>query len=56
MGSEMCIRDSRDGAVVAAGPITTTLTPENLSETFGLPVVLERHGERWSARAAEPGA
>ena len=46
----------RDGAVVAAGPITTTLTPENLSETFGLPVVLERHGERWTARAAEPGA
>ena len=39
-----------------AGPITTTLTAENLSETFGLPVVLERHGERWTARAAEPGA
>jgi len=28
------------------------LTAGNLSETFGLPLVLERHGERWSARAA----
>src|SRR5204862_86743 len=41
----------RDGKVVAAGPIPLTLTAENLSATFGLPLVLERHGERWSARA-----
>ncbi len=41
----------RDGRVVAQGPIEITLTAENLSETFGLPLVLERHGERWSARA-----
>ncbi len=41
----------RDGRVVAAGPIETTLTEANLSETFGLPLVLERHGDRWSARA-----
>ena len=42
----------RDGAVVAAGPLEMTLTAENLSATFGLPLVLERHGDRWAARAA----
>lgn len=43
----------RDGAVVAAGPIETTLTAENLSTTFGMPLTLEQHDdERWSARAA----
>ncbi|HET6667392.1 MAG TPA: ABC transporter ATP-binding protein [Intrasporangium sp.] len=41
----------RQGRVVAAGPIPITLTEENLSQTFGLPLVLERHGDRWSARA-----
>ena len=41
----------REGRVVAAGPIALTLTAENLSKTFGLPLVLEQHGERYSARA-----
>jgi iron complex transport system ATP-binding protein len=41
----------RQGRVVASGPLGTTLTAESLSETFGLPLVLERHDERWSARA-----
>lgn len=41
----------RDGAVVAQGPIEITLTAENLSKTFGMPLVLEQHGERYSARA-----
>lgn len=41
----------RDGAVLAAGPIAETLTAENLSATFGMPLVVDRHGERWSARA-----
>lgn len=41
----------REGAVVAAGPIDLVLTEENLSATFGLPLVLERHGDRWAARA-----
>ncbi len=41
----------RDGRVVAAGPIPLTLTADNLSATFGLPLVLEQHGERYSARA-----
>lgn len=41
----------RDGRVVAAGPIELTLTEANLSATFDLPLVLERHDGRWSARA-----
>ena len=44
----------RDGRIVAAGPLEITLTAENLSATFGLPLVVERHGRRWSARAAPP--
>lgn len=45
----------RGGSVVAAGPIESTLTAENLSATFDLPLVVERHGNRWSARAAQSG-
>jgi iron complex transport system ATP-binding protein len=41
----------REGRIVAAGPLEITLTANNLSRTFGLPLVVERHGERWSARA-----
>ena len=41
----------RDGRVVAQGPLEITLTEDDLSETFGLPLVVDRHGERWSARA-----
>ena len=41
----------REGRVVAAGPIEPTLTEANLSATFGLPLVLERRDERWTARA-----
>ncbi|GAB4066585.1 ABC transporter ATP-binding protein [Angustibacter speluncae] len=41
----------RDGKVVAQGPLVHTLTAENLTATFGLPLVVEQHGERWSARA-----
>ncbi|EKA61011.1 MULTISPECIES: ABC transporter ATP-binding protein [Janibacter] len=41
----------REGRVVAQGPIEITLTEANLSQTFGLDLVLEQHGERWSARA-----
>jgi iron complex transport system ATP-binding protein len=42
----------REGRIIAAGPVEIILTAANLSETFGLPLVLERHGDRWSARAA----
>ncbi|GAB94503.1 iron complex transport system ATP-binding protein [Kineosphaera limosa] len=41
----------REGRIVAAGPIEITLTEANLSETFAVPLVLEQHGQRYSARA-----
>jgi len=41
----------RGGRVHAAGPLADVLTPQNLSETFGIELVVERHGDRWSARA-----
>ena len=41
----------REGAVVASGPLEEALTPQNLSKTFGLPLVVERHAGRWTARA-----
>lgn len=41
----------RDGAVHAAGPLAEVLSPANLSAAFGMPLTVERHGERWSARA-----
>jgi iron complex transport system ATP-binding protein len=42
----------RDGRAVAAGPLAVTLTGEQLSACFGLPVELARLGERWVALAA----
>ena len=42
----------RDGRVVAAGPVDSTLTDEVLSDTYHLPIRIERHGGRWSAQAA----
>ena len=42
----------RDGAMLAAGPMGETLTSANLSECFGLDLVLERRHGRWAARAA----
>ncbi len=41
----------RCGGVVAAGPIPETLTAANLEQTFGLPLVLQRFGDRYFARA-----
>ncbi|WP_040160882.1 ABC transporter ATP-binding protein [Mobilicoccus massiliensis] len=41
----------KDGEVVAAGPIEITLTEDNLRRTFGLDVILDRHGDRFTARA-----
>jgi iron complex transport system ATP-binding protein len=43
----------RRGAVLAAGPVHDVLTEPNLAKCFGLPLILERHGGRWSARAAQ---
>jgi len=40
----------REGRVVAAGPLPLTLTNENLSTCFGLPLAVQRDGDRWAAR------
>jgi iron complex transport system ATP-binding protein len=40
----------REGAVVAAGPITDTLTSAAVSETFGVRVVVDGTRGRWFAR------
>lgn len=42
----------RDGRAVARGPIDQTLTSASVSEAFGLPVTVHRHGGRWSAQVA----
>lgn len=42
----------RDGEVHARGPLEEVLTAENLSGAFGLDLVVERSGDRWTARAA----
>ncbi|WP_320065072.1 ABC transporter ATP-binding protein [Micromonospora sp. RTGN7] len=42
----------RDGGVVAEGLLTDTLTADNLSKAFGLPLTVDRVGDRWTARAA----
>jgi len=42
----------RDGEVVAAGPIAETLTAENLSTTFGMPIAVSEADGRYAARAA----
>lgn len=41
----------RDGDVVAQGLLNDVLTRDNLSKTFGLSLVVERHGDRYTARA-----
>jgi iron complex transport system ATP-binding protein len=41
----------RDGAVVAAGLLGETMTEENLSKTFGLPLALTVTDGRYAARA-----
>jgi iron complex transport system ATP-binding protein len=40
----------RDGGVVAIGPVREVITEENLSATFGLPLVLRYEAGRFSAR------
>ena len=42
----------RDGKAVASGPLADTLTADNLTETFGMPIVLTEGEGRYSARAA----
>ena len=42
----------RRGTVLAAGRVQDVFTARQLSKCFGLPLVVERHGARWTARAA----
>jgi iron complex transport system ATP-binding protein len=42
----------REGGIVAQGLLVDTITSEHLSNTFGLPLTVERHGARFTARAA----
>ena len=42
----------RDGAAVAAGALRETLTAENLTATFGMPITVSEYGGRYAARAA----
>ncbi len=39
------------GRITAAGPIRVTLTGENLSRAFGMPLRVSEHDGRWSARS-----
>jgi iron complex transport system ATP-binding protein len=41
----------RRGSALAAGPLAEVFTERNLSKCFGVRLVLEEHGSRWSARA-----
>ena len=41
----------RKGEVVAAGPLRETLTAQNLTATFDLPLALSETDGRWAARA-----
>jgi iron complex transport system ATP-binding protein len=42
----------REGTIVAAGLLGEVMTAGNLSKTFGLPLVVDRFGDRYAARAA----
>ncbi|MGL4173318.1 MAG: ABC transporter ATP-binding protein [Actinomycetota bacterium] len=42
----------RAGRVMAAGPLHSTLTPENAEATFGIALEIEQRDGRWMARAA----
>ncbi|MGO2745150.1 ABC transporter ATP-binding protein [Microbacterium sp.] len=42
----------REGGIVAAGPISETLTADALTEAFGMPIVVSSEDGRYSARAA----
>lgn len=45
----------RDGEVVAAGPLASTLTAEALTRTYGMPIRLLSDGGRYSARRETGG-
>jgi iron complex transport system ATP-binding protein len=42
----------REGTIVASGLLGEVMTADNLTKTFGMPLVVDRHGDRYAARAA----
>jgi len=42
----------REGGVSARGPVGEVLTGDQVGKCFDLPLVLDRHGGRWSVRVA----
>jgi iron complex transport system ATP-binding protein len=42
----------REGSIVASGLLGDVMTADNLGKTFGLPLVVDRSGDRYTARAA----
>ena len=40
----------REGKVVVAGPLDHVMTEDNLSRTFGMPLVVQHEAGRWAAR------
>jgi iron complex transport system ATP-binding protein len=42
----------REGTIVAQGPVGETITSEHLSKAFGMPLRVDRAGDRFTARAA----
>jgi iron complex transport system ATP-binding protein len=44
----------RRGTVLAAGSVQQVFTARNLSRCFGVPLIVERRGARWTAHAALP--
>ncbi|HET6479340.1 MAG TPA: ABC transporter ATP-binding protein [Actinoplanes sp.] len=42
----------REGSIVASGLLGEVMTADNLSKAFGLPLVVDRFGDRYAARAA----
>lgn len=43
----------REGQLVKSGPINEVLTADNLSQAFGIPLVVQRSDDRWWAHAAK---
>jgi iron complex transport system ATP-binding protein len=41
----------RGCSILTAGPIAEVFTERNLSRCFGVPLIVERHASRWTARA-----
>ena len=42
----------REGTIVAGGLLGEVMTADNLTKTFGLPLLVDRFGDRYTARAA----